>query len=247
MKRSAAAFWFILVAICVSIGCAVDYTTTVGNNWLITGATIETAAISDSTLDDCTLDGGTVDDIAIGGTTPAAGAFTTVTASSTATVTGDLRESASVFYAVKTKRITIGCAGTVEEDFNFAADADTTEQVIDAGAIGASVCQGDRYSVNQYPSGGIQRRGYHPCRRDRQFIKWQPVCSFSDDLRCKRYFGDGDGWLADCRNQRHGWTCLRCGHAGGQLVNYDGRTMDAVGDVFGQRGDQVKAGKGIIR
>jgi len=135
MKRSVIAFWFILIAICVSIGCAVDYTTTVGNNWLITGATIETAAISDSTLDDCTLDGGTVDDIAIGGTTPAAGAFTTVTASSTATVTGDLRESASVFYAVKTKVITIGHVASTGNDFKFTSAANTSEQVIDAGAI----------------------------------------------------------------------------------------------------------------
>lgn len=115
----------LVITICISLVFAADYTTTVGKNWLISGATIETAAISGSTLDSS----------AIGGTTPAAGAFTTVAASSTATVTGNLQASSTVFYAIKTKKITIGHIGSTGKDFKFTSAANTTEQVIDAGAI----------------------------------------------------------------------------------------------------------------
>jgi hypothetical protein len=129
MKRTLS-FLGVIVLLIVGIVCATDYTTTVGNNWLITGATIDGATLTTPTI---TL--GTINNTTIGASTPTTGAFTSVTASTTATVTGNLRNTASIFYAVKTKKITIGHVGSTGEDFQFTTAANTSEQVIDSGAI----------------------------------------------------------------------------------------------------------------
>jgi hypothetical protein len=98
-------------------------------------------AITIEALDTVDINGGTIDGTAIGGTTPAAGAFTTLSASGSVTLSGGTANG--VAYLNGSKVLTSGSALTFD-GANFAVGS--------ASAIGGGVvsAQGDLASVNGY-------------------------------------------------------------------------------------------------
>lgn len=117
---------------------------------LVSGTTITSATVTSPTVS-----GGTIDNAVIGGTTAAAGTFTTVAASTSITTTGGLYiKSATVAAAGNSQ----GTAAAISDGFTLVSGADSTKGVILPAAVAGRVCIVKNNTAGQtlpiYPASG---------------------------------------------------------------------------------------------
>lgn len=94
---------------------------------------------------------GTIDKMAIGGATPAAGSFTTLTTTGTTTLGGILTVASSVRTGTTTVGALATCGATIAGARHFVTDANTTTFLVTAAGGGANavpvVCDGTNWVI----------------------------------------------------------------------------------------------------